>query len=62
MAQIVKNLPSNTGDLGSTPWGGKIPWISGLLPTPVLLSGQFYGQRSLAGYSPQGCRESDMTE
>ena len=30
--------------------------------TPVFLPGKFNGQRSLAGYSPQGCRESDMTE
>ena len=31
-------------------------------PTPVLLPGKSHGQRSLAGYSPWGCRESDMTE
>ena len=29
---------------------------------PVFLPGEFHGQRSLAGYSPWGCRESDMTE
>ena len=32
------------------------------LLTPVELPGEFLGQRSLAGYSPQGCKESDMTE
>ena len=32
------------------------------LPTVVFLSGKFYGQRTLAGYSPWGCRESDTTE
>ena len=26
------------------------------LPTPVFLPGEFQGQRSLAGYSPWGCR------
>ena len=31
-------------------------------PTPVFLSGESHGQRSLAGYSPQGCKESDTTE
>ena len=31
-------------------------------PTPVLLPGKFHGQRSLIGYSPWGCKESDMTE
>ena len=31
-------------------------------PTPVLLPGKSHGQRSLAGYSPWGHKESDMTE
>ena len=31
-------------------------------PTPVILPGEFHGQRSLAGYSPWGCKESGMTE
>ena len=31
-------------------------------PTPVFLPGEFHGQRSLAGYSPWGCKESDTTE
>ena len=31
-------------------------------PIPVFLRGEFYGQRSLAGYSPCVCKESDMTE
>jgi len=30
--------------------------------TPVFLPGESHGQRSLAGYSPQGCKESDITE
>ena len=30
--------------------------------TPVFLPGESHGQRSLAGYSPQGHKESDMTE
>ena len=30
--------------------------------TPVFLPGEFHGQRSLAGYSPWGHKESDMTE
>jgi len=29
---------------------------------PVQESGEFHGQKSLAGYSPWGCKESDMTE
>jgi len=31
-------------------------------PTPVFLSGEFHGQRSLAGYNPWGCKESNTTE
>ena len=31
-------------------------------PTPVHLPGKSHGQRSLAGYSPWGCKESDMIE
>ena len=42
--------------------GGWIPWRREWLPTPVFLPGEFHGQRSLAGYSPWGHKESDMTE
>ena len=31
-------------------------------PTPVFLPGEYHGQRRLAGCSPQGHKESDMTE
>ena len=31
-------------------------------PTPVILPGEFHGQRSLSGYSPWGCKESVMTK
>ena len=31
-------------------------------PTPVFLPGESQGQRSPAGYSPWGCKESDTTE
>ena len=30
-------------------------------PTPVILPGESHGQRSLAVYSPWGCKESDTT-
>ena len=44
------------------PWVVKIPWRRKWQPTPVLLPGESHGQRSLAGYSPWGSQESDMTE
>ena len=44
------------------PWVGKIPWRRKWLPTPVFLSGEFHGQRSLADYSPWSHKEADTTE
>ena len=52
----------NEGRPGFDPWVGKIPWRRERQPTPVFWPGEFHGQRSLAGYSPRGCKESDMTE
>ena len=47
---------------GFYPWVGKILGRRAWQPTPVLLPGESHGQRSLAGYSPQGCKESDTAE
>ena len=44
------------------PWVRKIPWKRKWQPTPVFLSGESHGQRSLVGYSPWGHKEPDMTE
>ena len=44
------------------PWAGKLPWRRAWRPTPVLLPGESHGQRSLAGYSPGGHKEADMSE
>ena len=44
------------------PWVRKIPWRKAWQPTALFLSGEPHGQRSLADCSPQGCKESDMTE
>ena len=43
-------------------WVREIPWRREWQPTPVLLPGEFHGQRSLAGYSPWDHKESDTTE
>ena len=37
-------------------------WRRARQPTPVFLPGESHGQRSLAGCSPRGCKESDSTE
>ena len=47
---------------GFYPWVEKIPWRRKWQPNPVFLPGKSHGQRSLAGYSPWDCKESDMTE
>ena len=44
------------------PWARKIPWRRKWQPTPVFLAGEFHGQRSLAGYSSWGHKESEITE
>ena len=51
----------NAGDLGSNPGQEDSP-EKGM--APVFLPGEFHEQRSLAGYSPWGCTESEshMTE
>ena len=43
---------------GFNPWVKKISWSRKRQPIPVFLPGKFHGQRSLAGYSPGGHRES----
>ena len=41
---------------------GTFPWRRKWLPTPVFWPGKSQEQRSLVGYSPRGCKESDTTE
>ena len=45
-----------------SPWVGRMPWRRKWQPTPVFLSREFYGQKSLVGYSPWGHKELDTTE
>ena len=63
---VVKNPPANSGGQKRhrfNPYSGQEdPWRRAWQPTPVFLSGESQGQRSLVGYSPQGCTESDQTE
>ena len=50
------------GDVGVHSLSREDPWKRKWQPTPLFLLGKFYGQRSLAGYSPWGCKELDMTK
>ena len=47
---------------GFNPWVRKIPWRRAGQPILVFFPGESHGQRSLAGYSPWGRKELDMTE
>ena len=38
------------------------PWRREWQPTPGILPGESYGQRSLTGYSPWSCKELDTTK
>ena len=58
---MVKNLPARQ-ETGSIPGSGRSPGEGNGNPLPVFLPGEFHGQRSLVGYSPWGCKESDTTE
>ena len=55
---MVKNPPANAGDAGWT-LGQEDPLEEDMA---TYLPGESHGQRSLAGYSPQGCEELDTTE
>ena len=59
----IKNPPANAGDMRCRldPWVRKLPWSRKWQPTPVFLPGESHGQRSLVGYSPQGCKQPDTT-
>ena len=59
---MVKTLPVNAGDSGdSIPGLGRSP--RGGNGNPLQYSCQeFHGQRSLAGYSPWGLKELDVTQ
>ena len=54
----LKRICLQLGRPGFEPWVGKISWRRERLPTSVFLPGEFRGQRSLAGYSPWGRKES----
>ena len=62
---VLMNPPANTGDprgAGLIPGLGKTPLKEGMQPTPVFLPGESHRQGTLAGYSPWGSKESEVTE
>ena len=56
-----KESACNAGDLGMIPGLGR-SLEEGMATPSSVLPGEFHGQRSLAGYSSLGHKESDTTE
>ena len=64
VAPVVKNPPTNAGDVRNAsliPGLGKSPAEGHGNPLQYSCLEKSYRQRSLAGYSPRGCKESDLT-
>ena len=59
---VAKSTGLALGKCGFNPWLRTIPWRRKWQPTPVFLSGESHGQRSLAGCNPWGHKESNTTE
>ena len=57
-----KESTCNVGDLGSIPGLGRFPVLGHSNPLQCSCLEDPSGQRSLAGYSPWGCKELDMTK
>ena len=59
---MENSLPTKAGGTRCwfNPWVGKIPWNRKWQLTPVFLPGKAHGQRSLAGYSPWGCKSQTL--
>ena len=47
--------------LGFNSWFEKIPWRRIWQPTPVFLPGESHDQKSLSGFGPWDCKESDWS-
>ena len=60
---MIKKPPANAGnirDTGSIPRSGISPRDTKIYPS--MFARESYGQRSLVGYSPWGCKKLDMAE
>ena len=59
---MVKHSACNEGDLGLIPGSGGSPGEGNGNPLSYSCLENPHGQRSLEGYSPWGCKESDTSE
>ena len=61
VALVVRNLPA-AQETQVPPLGWKDPLEKEVVTHSSVLAGKSRGQRSLVGYRPRGCKESDRTE
>ena len=61
VAQMVKS-PSTNAQIQVRALGQEDPLEEGMAAHSSILAWKSHGQRILEGYSPQGCKELDMTE
>ena len=59
---VVKNVPANAVESGSIPGSERSPGVGNGNPLQYSCLENSMERRSLAGYSPWGCKESDKTE
>ena len=62
MAQEVKNFPAVQEDSSWIPLGEEDPVEKGMATHFSILAWEILWKRSLVGYSPWGCKESDTVE
>ena len=57
---IVSRIKENSKEFSK--WESSEPLKKEMATPPVFLPGESHGQRSMAGYSPRGYKESDTTQ
>ena len=57
---MVKNLPAKQ-ERRIQSLGQEDPLEKDWKPSPVFLPGKSHGERSLAGYSPSGCKQTRLS-
>ena len=65
MVLVVKNQPASAGnvrDASLIPGSGRFRWRRAWQPTPLFLSEESLGQRSMVGYGPHTHKVLDKTE
>ena len=59
---MVKNPPTNAGDMSLDPWIGNIPWRKKWQLTPLFLPGKLYGRGAWRATVHGVAKESDTAK